>query len=355
MKIIRLTTSLDFGGQEKKYILFTNNYIALKYEFIFAAIGHGGYAEHNLRAKGFEVKIFNKNPSVKHLENIYILYKWFRQIKPNIVHTAAGEANFHGILAARLAGVKTIIAEEIGFPSHSRIAVKVFTYIYLIADKVICVSQAVKNFLVDIEEIPEDKAFVLYNPVSLALNVKKDPQQYFTIVSVGRLEKVKNFEVLLHALHMINDKTVRLILVGEGSERRNLENMIRELQLYERVLITGFSAEPEKYIAKADLFVLPSISEGFGIAAAEAMQYGVPCLCSEIGGIPEFILDGKTGWLFNPKNESELYKKLEMIITMDRGKRDEIGIAGMRYTGNRFSENKYASNLQNLYKKLSKK
>jgi glycosyltransferase involved in cell wall biosynthesis len=354
MRIVRLTTSLDFGGQEKKYISFTNIKNRLLNQYVFAAIGRGGYAEQNLKTKGFEVYIFNRNPSVVNFFNIFILYRRFRRIKPDIVHTAAAEANFHGILAARLAGVKIVIAEEIGFPSHSLKAQLVFSIIYRLVRVVVCVSEAVRDFLVEIGEIPAEKGVVIYNPVSPSKHVKREIQPYFTIVTVGRLETVKNHRLLLEVLAELSDKSIRLILVGDGSERPNLEETIDQLNLKEQVWITGFISEPEQFLAKADLFVLPSLSEGFGIAAVEAMQMGVPSLCSKVGGIPEFIEDGKNGWLFDPHDKSELIAKIELILEMDREKRDTVGMHGRSSVADRFSEERYIEILEGLYEELAR-
>lgn len=351
MKIIRLTTLLDFGGQEKQYISFTNQKEFLQNEYLFAAIGHGGFAEKNMREKGFQVKIFNQNPAISNLKNIWILYKWFRQEKPDIVHTAAAEANFHGIIAAKLAGVKTIVAEEIGFPNHSSKARIIFRQLYKMADKVIGVSKSVKDFLVEIKEIKSEKGEVIYNPVSRPKEIAREPQDNFTIVSVGRLEVVKNHQLLVHAFSELQNKSAHLIIVGEGRERKNLENLIEKLHLKDRITITGFVSEPEFYLAKADLFVLPSLSEGFGIAAVEAMQMGIPCLCSKVGGIPEFVEEGKNGWLVNPKHPQELMSILNVIVAMPTIQRTEIGKRGKEYVDSRFSEEKYIATLESFYKK----
>jgi glycosyltransferase involved in cell wall biosynthesis len=352
MKIIRLTTLLDFGGQERKYISFTEDKKLLKNDYIFAAVGHGGHAESILRDRGFEVVIFNKNPSISNLKNIWMLYKWFKKIKPDVVHTAAAEANFHGIVAAKMAGIPVIIAEEIGFPTHSEKAKIVFRGVYILARKVICVSNAVKKFLVDIKEIQSDKGIVIYNPVSQPKYFPKEIPNDFTIVCVGRLEKVKNQQLLIKAFYEMDDKSAKLILVGDGRERASLEQLIDKLELQARVTITGFCPEPEKHLTQAHLFVLPSLSEGFGIAVVEAMQQGLPCLCSNIGGIPEFVSENETGWLFNPKNLSELITKLNYIVSMPQSLRQVVGTNARNVVFDGFTSQKYIQNLETLYQEL---
>ncbi|WP_293893634.1 glycosyltransferase [Flavobacterium sp.] len=352
MKVIRLTTSLDFGGQEQQYISFVEGKSDFKNNYIFAAIGHGGYAEKLIFSKGFEVKIFNENPSITNLKNIWKLYKWFKIENPDIVHTAAAEANFHGIIAAKMAGVKNIIAEEIGFPNHSNKARFIFSNLYKLTKKVICVSKAVQDYLIAIDEIDSKKGYVIYNPVSEKDYIKRELPNEFTIVSVGRFEKVKNQKLLINAFSKLNNKSSKLILVGDGRERSNIEQLISELNLNKRVTITGFVPNPEHYIAKSSLFVLPSFSEGFGIAVVEAMQQGLPCLCTNVGGIPEFVVENETGWLFNPNDEDELVEKLNYIITLPTESINSIGEMGKNSISSKFTTSKYVENLENLYQNL---
>lgn len=352
MKVIRLTTLLDFGGQERQYISFAESDPQLLHnEYIFAAIGHGGHAEEIIREKGFEVVIFNKNPKISNLKNIWTLYRWFKKVKPDVVHTAAAEANFHGILAAKLAGVPMIIGEEIGFPNHSKIAKWVFKVVYKFAYKVVCVSNAVNRFLIETKEISLQKGIVIYNPVSPPKLVEKKLASDFTIISVGRFEKVKNQALLIRALSKLENTKTKLLLVGEGSERKNLEALIQATNLSDRVTLIGFVKNPEKYISRAHLFVLPSLSEGFGIAAVEAMQQEIACLCSTVGGIPEFISHNETGWLFNPNNETELVDQLNTIIAMPYTEIQKVANQGKMAIEHRFTIQEYVENLENLYLK----
>lgn len=352
MKVLHLTTLLNYGGQESTYISLVQDKSILEYEYVFASIGYGGHAEKIIRNQGFEVTVFNKNPRIKNLKNIWTLYQYIKKIKPNIVHTAASEANFHGIIAAKLAGVPIIIAEEIGFPTHSKKARLVFRFIYKWTKKVVCDSMAVKKYLITIREINEDKGTVIYNPVAINTKIKKVKNDFFTIVSVGRLEKVKNQQALVKVFSKLTNKKSRLILVGEGSERKNLENLIESLNLKEIVQITGFVSNPEIYLAQADLFVLPSLSEGFGIAAVEAMLLHIPCLCSNVGGIPEFVFDNKSGWLFDPKNEKELEEKLNTILSLPDLDLQTIAANGNAFISDKFTNEKYVQNLENFYKEL---
>lgn len=352
MKIVRLTTLLDFGGQERKYISFTDDGPnALRHDYVFAAIGHGGHAEKAIRDKGFDVHIFQRNPAVRNLWNIVVLWRWFRHIRPDVVHTAAAEANFHGIIAARLAGVPTIIAEEIGFPRHSKWARRVFAWLYRRVYKVVCVSESVKAFLKSIGEIQPEKGVVLYNPVVSPGLRPRVPSEVFTLVCVGRLEPVKNQALLIRALGKMQHTQVRLCLVGDGSDRAALEQLVQTLGLSERVTFTGFTADPTQYLRRGDVFVLPSLSEGFGIAVVEAMLQELPCLCSNVGGIPEFIHEGENGWLFDPHDEAALVARLDVLAATSGDALRRIGQNARVSVENRFTTTHYRLSLENLYEK----
>ncbi|SCX94333.1 Glycosyltransferase involved in cell wall bisynthesis [Nonlabens sp. Hel1_33_55] len=355
MKIIRLTTLLDFGGQERKYISFTEDQTMLHHKYIFAAIGRGGNAEKIIRGRGFEVRVFNLSPSIKSLSNIKYLYKWIKSEQPDIVHTAAAEANFHGIIAARLAGVPVIIGEEIGIPTHSKIAIKAFETIYRFAQAVICVSRAVKEHLVNIGEIPATKGIVLYNPVSKPRTFSKTNSDKFRIVFVGRLEHVKNVKTLIKAFAAMQHKDkCTLTIVGNGAQRSEIEALINELQLT-NVVMQGFQDTPEKFVSQANLFVLPSFSEGFGIAVVEAMMQGIPCLCSQVGGIPEFITNDDNGWLFDPNNVGQLTQQMDKIQAMDKDRLEEVGLKGLAFAKANFTSKIYIKKLESIYEELFEK
>ncbi|UFK97097.1 glycosyltransferase [Kaistella faecalis] len=349
MKVLKITTLLDFGGQEKQYVSFTEKPELLKNHYIFAAIGHGGSAEKFIREKGFPVHILNRNFSIKNLCNIWTVYKLIKKVKPDVVHTAAAEANFHGIIAAKLAGVKYIIGEEIGIPNHSPIGQKIFSLVYRLADQVICVSQSVKKHLVKTGEIPQKKGVVIYNPVSVPKNYTLNRTAKFNLVYVGRLEKVKNVESLIHAFSQIKEDHLQLTVVGDGRERVALENLVNQLGLKDSIVFEGYQSEPAKFLCIADLYVLPSYTEGFGIAAVEAMFLKIPVLATQVGGVPEFINHGVNGWLFNPDSVEDLVGKLTHILSLCKHERQLIGEKGFEEVSNRFTVDKYVDNLENLY------
>jgi L-malate glycosyltransferase len=146
----------------------------------------------------------------------------------------------------------------------------------------------------------------------------------FLIISIGRVVKRKAYDLLIRALFQIRDNKVKLVIVGDGPEKQNLQNLTDYLGLRDRVSFTGFISSEEKYgyLSKADLFALTSLHEGFGIVFMEAMYCGLPIVCTNNGGQTDFIFSGKNGLLLNVgdigacaenidrlRNDKKLYRK----------------------------------------------
>ena len=138
------------------------------------------------------------------------------------------------------------------------------------------------------------------------------------IIYVGRLEPVKGVEYLIMAMKLIHNEmpSVQLVLVGDGNERDRLETLSSELDIYKSVEFVGKipHEDVQAYLQDADVFVLPSLSEGFPNVLLEAMACGLPIVATRIGGIPDIIEDGIHGYLVESKNFYELATKIMDIL-----------------------------------------
>jgi len=116
---------------------------------------------------------------------------------------------------------------------------------------------------------------------------------------VGRLDRAKGADLLVEAAACLRDerRAYRFFLVGEGSERKHLEDQIRRLRLETTVILGGLHESPAEVMSAFDLAVVPSRREAFGIAALELMRMKVPVIVSPVGGLPELVRHGETGWL----------------------------------------------------------
>ena len=118
------------------------------------------------------------------------------------------------------------------------------------------------------------------------------------LVHVSNFRKVKRVEDVIQVFHRVHQKMpAKLLLIGDGPERSNLENLARDLDIAHEIRFLGKQEAVEELLAIADLFIIPSANESFGLAALEAMACEVPVISSNVGGLPEVNLDGVTGYL----------------------------------------------------------
>lgn len=247
-------------------------------------------------------------------------------------------------------------------------AKKMMTSMYRKSDKLVAVSQCVKNSFTQNFPIPPDKVQVIYNGIS-AETLKENKESYrsrktvkrhdecVNVIYMGRLEKVKGIDVLIEAFSMLFKESInmKLYLLGDGNAREELEALVQKRGIEKFVSFEGFQLQKKKYLQEADVFVYPSRwQEAFGISIIEAMSCGIICIASAVGGIPEIICDGENGLLFKNEDVMDLKKKLADAGEIIRdGKQDRIANQALK-TAADFSLENTIHTLNDLFDDLCK-
>jgi len=167
----------------------------------------------------------------------------------------------------------------------------------------------------DIKIIPLPYEVVNFKKISRKELGLKDDKKY--LIGIGRLVKRKGFEYLIKSLKLLNED-VECLIIGDGPEKENLQQLAFNLGVAQRVNLLGYLSEEEKkfqYLAVADVFVLSSLHEGFGIVLQEAMQVGLPIIATNIGGQVDFIKEGENGFLVNIKDEKSIANSAKKILS----------------------------------------
>ena len=272
-----------------------------------------------------------------------------------MIHTSGAEANFHGILAAKLAGVAHIIGEEIGIPNHSNKAQLIFSFVYRFADFVVGNSQAVLEVVHQVDKVPKRKLVQIDNPIlfkDLSAYKRNKPFDEFQMLMISRLEPVKNIEGMINVLSQLKNKTdlnLRLIIAGSGQSKSALKKQVKDLDLEDHVTFLGFINDPYPYLVNADLYILNSHSEGFSNSLVEAMYSKTPSLSTAVGAAPEIIADSINGFLTPANDEEALYEKIKTIIALPKEKLQEIGMAAHERIVNNFSLENHVNALMKIY------
>ena len=354
-KVLHISSQLDFGGVEEHSSIIAEYSSSSSFHHEFAAISRGGPAAEKITKAGAATYILRQSVSIPSFKTLHRLIILLREVRPTVVHTRGASANFHGVLAAAYMRVPVVIAEEIGFPSHSTKARIVFRTIYRATDKVIAISDAVAQQLVELGEIRQNKVCVVYNPVRPVppIGPSKEEKSKFTIGFVGRLEPVKNPLSLVQAVENLKRKEINVFLkiVGDGSQRLLLEENISKLGIADQVSLIGFKSNPFNELADCDLYVQPSLSEGFGLALAEAMSAGIPVLATSTGGAKEFVKEGETGWLLGALDACNIARKIEKVICMNPDLRGIVAASGQAEVA-RFRPEYYINTVDRIYDEI---
>ncbi len=198
---------------------------------------------------------------------------------------------------------------------------------YRWVDRIVAVSEGVAEDVRKITGLPDDRVIVIRNPVvtsNLFLRAARPVDHPWfrnsdvpVVMGIGRLTEQKDFPTLIRAFSLLrNQKPCHLMILGEGHERKNLENMVEELGLGSVVQFPGFSSNPYSFLSKSSVFVLSSRWEGSPNALTEALALGVPVVSTDCPSGPREILDkGRFGSLVpmgNPELMAEaIFKTLE--------------------------------------------
>ncbi len=158
----------------------------------------------------------------------------------------------------------------------------------------------------------------------------KDNERIITHISNFR--KVKRIPDVIKIFHKIQQEIpAKLMMVGDGPEKEKAENLCQELGIQDKVIFFGNSNEIDKILSFTDLFLLPSQTESFGLAALEAMAWSVPVISSNSGGLPEVNLDGVSGYLSDKGNIDEMVenalKILKDTVTLNKFKKNALSVA----------------------------
>jgi glycosyltransferase involved in cell wall biosynthesis len=349
---LHVVHSLDFGGVESHMKIINAHQEKSVYEHIFCAISAGGNAQKSIEQAGGRVEVFGLRDSIPSLWTIIKLVQYFRRVQPDVIHCHGAEANFHGILAAYLAGVKVRVAEEIGIPEHSWIATVIFRGVYAISTRCLAVAQSVAMEMVRLGEIKLGRVEILNNPAPLPPMRENPPcSDQITIGYVGRLEPVKNPVSIVDTVYLLRQRGVdaSAIIVGEGSLKSSLENRILSFDLFEHVKLLGFQELPFEAIKDCSFFVQPSISEGLSLALVEAMSLGIPVVVSANGGGSEVVQDRVTGFLLQIPQAAQIATSIEDWMVLSASERLAMVDNARSSVIERFSASRYFEGVDRLY------
>ncbi len=172
------------------------------------------------------------------------------------------------------------------------------------------------------------------------------------IFHASNFRKIKRIEDIIMAFNRINRKVKsKLILAGTGPERAKIKELVEKLKLKKRVFFLGQVKKIEKYYAISDLFMLVSEKEGCPLSILEAMASEVPVVATNVGGIPEILINGKTGYLVEKGDITDMARKAVRILT-DKRKRKQMGEAGRQEVLEKYNVDKVVTQYEDYFRRI---
>jgi glycosyltransferase involved in cell wall biosynthesis len=191
------------------------------------------------------------------------------------------------------------------------------------------------------------------NRFTLSAAVVKDASAAVNIGCLAVLEQRKGIEYMLDAAGVLQRRGLRLhwLIGGAGRRREALENKVTELGLGDSVRFLGFVANPEEFFRSIDVFVMPSLFEGLGVAALEAMAAAKPVVATRVGGLMESVLDGQSGFLVAPGDGDAIANAIAELVA-DPPMARQMGLLGRRRVLEKFTLNQMAAQNEAYYYEL---
>lgn len=333
--ICYLVTQGEFGGAQRYVFDLATNRDKQKYECLVLMGPEKLDLKERLEQKGVPAHIVKNlvraiHP-LKDIKAILELKEIFAKLEPDIIHLNSGKAGFLGSIAAWLAGSRNVVFTAHGF-TFLEPNPWPFKLLYLLAEKIagplrkkiICVSKFDKQQALKYKVGAPEQLVTIHNGYDLdKIKIQKSKfktanQNSKIVGTIANLYPTKGINYLIDAAHILYSKfhipDSEFVVIGEGRERKNLESRIKKLGLEKNFFLLGAKPNAAQYLSGFDIFVLPSVKEGFPYTILEAMAAGLPIVATQVGGIPEAITHQKEGLLVPAQNPEALAEAILKLL-----------------------------------------
>lgn len=369
IKILQVIDGFRMGGAESKLCELVGRLDSGKFQSMIANVGPSGPLEDSFFELGVPIFICQRNykfdvSSLLKLRSIMI------ENQIDIVQTTLFWADFSGALASRIAKVPVVISWETvtheGNPYHFKWQQRLgYKFAMNFVDKVIAVSNEIKESLIRHRGLPEEKIQVIhygvdlerFSPNGTPCSLRRElgfRDGETAIAVIARLEEVKGHKYYVHAFRQLAHRfrDVSTIFVGAGSQLHHLEHLVHEAGLKDRIRFVGIRKDVNEILNAVDIFVLPAIAgEGLPNVVLEAMACGKPVIATTVGGTPEAVRHGVNGLLVPPRDVSTLAEALESFLS-ERAKIRWYGENARSIVESEFSLQKQIAGFEKLYQDL---
>lgn len=304
---------------------------------------------------------------VTYIISLFFNLLWImRKYNNDIIHAhSTVPAGLVGVIVAKIIRKPVFVTAhgmDINNFENNSIFKKLITFSLNNCNKAIAVSEDLAKKMISLG-INQKNITVLRNAVDtnrFKPLKNKELRKYYKIkdteiliIFVGYLDTFKGIFELINAFYEVKNDNIKLMIIGEGPKENELKKKVFQLDLEKCVIFTGKISPTNihKYYQAADIFVLPSYSEGLPLSILEAMACGLPIVTTNVGGIPEVVKNSENGFIVPSKNKQLLAQKLE-ILAYNSDLRKKFGFKSTEIIIKKFSIEKKVEELVKLYKEL---
>ncbi len=365
-RLLNVVSSLNPGGAERLAVQMSLAF-AREFDVSVVCLDDTGLWAQQLRSRGVPVHCLYRQPGLD-VSIAWKLAQYCRKHRVDIIHAHQCTPWFYAALSRLIYGRPRLLLEEHGrfYPEvpNPRRAFVNRRLIATLTHRFIAVSEDVKNRLVEFEGLDPSRIEVVYNGVSpdsplapeerdrLRRSFGASPGD-FLVGTAGRLDPIKNFPMLLKSIASARGAkdSIRGLLVGNGPYYSQTRQFRDDLGLAPLVAMPGHRDDARRLIGCMDLFVLSSFSEGTSMALIEAMAAQVPVAVTAVGGNPEVVLGGRTGWVVPSDSASDLEKAILEAASIP-GKTRQLAEAGRRRFEEKFTLDKMLESYRRIYAEM---
>ena len=383
IKVLRIISRMNIGGPAIHVTNLNSGLDPDRYVSLLVS-GTENPGEGSLRdlaeSAGVEVTVIPQIRSAASLGPrdvlaLFKLYRLMRRERPQIVHTHESKAGFLGRLAARIAGVPIVLHTYHGHvlrgyygPLKSWALRRMEQLLALLTDRLIAVSEQVKRDLVQYRVARSEKISVV--PLGFDLEPFLSSEVHRgsfrremnlngstrLVGIVGRLFPIKNHRLFLDAAALVSaeEPASRFVVVGDGVLRQELDQYARDLSIRDMVIFTGWRRDLPRIYADLDVLVVSSDNEGTPVSAIESMASGCPVVATRVGGIPDVISDGDTGYLV-PAGDADALASRILSLLRDDQEVSRLRAAARAFARDRYNLQRLISDIQAIYENLISK
>lgn len=366
IKLLTMLTNFHIGGTERQVTNLALRLDSSRFDLHLACLRNSGELLKEIETLHVPKPVFEIG-SLYGLRTAWQALRfayYVRQNRIQIVNSYGFYPNVFAVLAARLGGADVVIASirdrgDILTPAQRRVQ----KLVCRMADCVLVNAEAIRETLIA-QGYDAAKIVVIRNGIVLSRYRRSEqgqrirrelgiPAESPIIIMFSRLNRMKGAEYFLEAAGSVARicPNARYLIVGDGANRRDLEQRAASLGLKERVSFTGFRTDVPDLLAESAISVLPSLSEGLSNSLLEAMAAGIPVIATKVGGNPEIIEDGVSGLLIPPRDADSLAEAMSELLR-NPTRAHIMGEAGFRRVAELFSVERSVAQVEDLYCKL---